>query len=157
LSEKQIIAVCSTIIIALCTLAAVAIVIVPFPENWSREAVRFGAFAAILPFVFGVAYYARKKLATFPPRPVQKRVAPNALVYVGFALQYFGVGLFKPGINLGLACIVVGFVLLPWGSVKYAKAKGYPAWLGGVLGMMTIFGFLVLAVLPDRVEKDKGA
>jgi len=73
----------------------------------------------------------------------------------GFFVSYY----VHIGILLWLAAISIygGFLLLIWGLWNYAKGKGYKgAW--GLLGLLSIFGFAVLALFPDK-KKDmsKGA
>jgi hypothetical protein len=46
---------------------------------------------------------------------------------------------------------LIGVLLLIVGSRYYAKGKGYNATLG-LLGLFSIFGILILAVLPDKVK-----
>lgn len=50
-----------------------------------------------------------------------------------------------------IASSVLGSVLLIVGFGYYAKAKGYSAALG-LLGMLSCFGLLILALLPDRTK-----
>ncbi|MGI0134172.1 MAG: hypothetical protein ACREBW_04360 [Candidatus Micrarchaeaceae archaeon] len=50
---------------------------------------------------------------------------------------------------LGAVIILVGFVMFIWGCVQYAKGKGHSGWFG-LLGLVSIFGLLVLVFLPDR-------
>ncbi len=45
--------------------------------------------------------------------------------------------------------VLLGTVLLIIGLVYYAKAKGrHPAW--GIMGLLSIIGLIVLALLKDR-------
>jgi amino acid transporter len=59
------------------------------------------------------------------------------------------------GVALGaLAVILTGTVLLIAGLSWYAKAKGHSGWWG-LLGLLSIIGLLVLALLPDRLKQPR--
>ncbi|MFH1732293.1 MAG: hypothetical protein ABIF82_11675 [Planctomycetota bacterium] len=47
---------------------------------------------------------------------------------------------------------LVGFVLLCIGLGLAAKSKGYPGYYG-LLGFFTLFGIIILAVLPDKLAE----
>lgn len=49
------------------------------------------------------------------------------------------------GVVLSLGCAV----LFIYGCMQYCKGKGYPAALG-LLGLLSIIGLIILAVLPDK-------
>jgi hypothetical protein len=71
---------------------------------------------------------------------------------IGFLASYF----VQIGIVLWCAAIFIygGFLLLIWGLWNYAKGKGYKgAW--GLLGLLSIFGFVILALFPDRRKEVK--
>lgn len=61
----------------------------------------------------------------------------------GSFLSYYGYILF------GNLLMFIGFVLFLWGCVQYAKGKGYSGWVG-LLGLLNIFGLLVLVLLRDK-------
>ena len=44
---------------------------------------------------------------------------------------------------------IVAAVLWFWGLSVYAKGRGYSPWLGA-LGLLSLIGLIILAVLPDR-------
>lgn len=71
---------------------------------------------------------------------------------VGFYVSYF----VQIGIVLWLAAIVIygGSLLFIWGLWNYAKGKGYKG-VWGLLGLLSIFGFVVLALFPDRKKHKK--
>jgi hypothetical protein len=50
---------------------------------------------------------------------------------------------------LGLLAIIVGFLFFMWGCSSYAQGKGYSQWFGA-LGLFSIFGLIVLVLLPDK-------
>ena len=87
---------------------------------------------------------------------------PGLLIQIGFALlPHLAVALgadptvrMPPWMALGLILgPLVGAVLLIVGLSYYAKGKGYSAVLG-LLGLLSCFGLLILALLPDKT-KDK--
>jgi hypothetical protein len=53
---------------------------------------------------------------------------------------------YKNKTNIGVG---VGFIFFIWGCSSYAQGKGYSQWIGA-LGLLSIFGLVVLAVLPDK-------
>jgi len=71
---------------------------------------------------------------------------------VGFYVSYY----VHIGIILWLAAIVIygGFLLFIWGLWNYAKGKGYKG-VWGLLGLFSIFGFIVLALFPDKKKNEK--
>ena len=50
---------------------------------------------------------------------------------------------------VALGSLLIGFIPLIRGCIPYAKAKGYPAFLGWV-GVFSWFGISLLVLLPDR-------
>lgn len=53
---------------------------------------------------------------------------------------------------LGWTVLLIGAAMLIVGLAYYAKAKGYhPAW--GLLGLLSLIGFIVLGVMPDRQRR----
>ena len=66
---------------------------------------------------------------------------------IGFLASYY----IQVGIVLWCAAILIygGFLLLIWGLWNYAKGKGYKG-VWGLLGLLSIFGFAVLALFPDK-------
>ena len=71
---------------------------------------------------------------------------------VGFLASYY----VQIGIVLWFAAIFIygGFLMLIWGLWNYAKGKGYKgAW--GLLGLLSIFGFVVLVLFPDKKKSEK--
>lgn len=54
---------------------------------------------------------------------------------------------------IALAALVVGIGLWTWGCVNLAKSKGYPRWLGW-LGLLYCVGFIVIVLLPNRVDTE---
>ena len=71
---------------------------------------------------------------------------------VGFYVSYY----VHIGIILWLAAIVIygGFLLLIWGLWNYAKGKGYKG-VWGLLGLFSVFGFIILALFPDKKKDEK--
>jgi hypothetical protein len=49
-----------------------------------------------------------------------------------------------------VAAIVAAIPAWLWACALWARAKGWPAWLGLLLGVFHVFGAIVLALLPDR-------
>ena len=69
----------------------------------------------------------------------------------GIVLQFASGGIQNEAMNLIL--VVVGTAMLIAGLAYYAKGKGRtPAW--GLMGLFSILGLIVLALLPDL---EKGA
>ena len=52
-------------------------------------------------------------------------------------------------IGLGMILYVAGTTLIVWGSLAFARLKGYPSALGAV-GVLSFIGVLILALLPRR-------
>ena len=69
---------------------------------------------------------------------------------VGFFASYY----VHIGIVLWLAAILIygGFLSLIWGLWNYAKGKGYKG-VWGLLGLLSVFGFAVLAFFPDKKKE----
>lgn len=83
----------------------------------------------------------------------QYKRTTNIGIGVGFILVLVGkyLAVSHPGSLgvLGLATALVGVGFFVWGSSQYALGKGHsPYW--GALGVLYIFGFLILLLLPDR-------
>ena len=91
----------------------------------------------------------------------KKRV--NLGVGIGFLLQIFGrymtleksgrtgIGIFNIEVEVlfGSIILLIGTALFLYGLCMYAKGKGYNAsW--GLLGFLTIIGWIILACLPDK-------
>ncbi len=58
-----------------------------------------------------------------------------------------------------IVSLIAGIVFFVVGCRRYADAKGYPASYG-FLGLLSLVGLLILALLPDRAKDDgplKGA
>lgn len=71
---------------------------------------------------------------------------------IGFFVSYY----VHIGIILWFAAIFIygGFLLLIWGLWNYAKGKGHKgAW--GLLGLLSIFGFIILALFPDKNKEGR--
>lgn len=66
--------------------------------------------------------------------------------FLGSAQTQFGGPLAPYAVTMAVA----GTVLLVWGCAAYAKSKGYAPLLGGVLGLTSFIGPLLLALLPTR-------
>jgi hypothetical protein len=76
----------------------------------------------------------------------------NIGVGVGIVLQVVGAYFRGQGESmepLGLLAIIVGFLFFMWGCSSYAQGKGYSQWFGA-LGLFSIFGLIVLVLLPDK-------
>ncbi|MEJ2061448.1 MAG: hypothetical protein P8Y64_13340 [Gammaproteobacteria bacterium] len=76
----------------------------------------------------------------------------NIGVGVGIVLQVFGRYLQMQGSGmsaLGSLMLLMGIGVFLWGCWNYAQGKGYHgAW--GLLGLFSLLGLIILAVLPDR-------
>ena len=64
----------------------------------------------------------------------------------GLILQFLGRTL---DTGFSMLIIITGSVLFIWGCTQYAKGKGYSAWFG-LLGLISFFGLIILALLPDK-------
>ena len=52
----------------------------------------------------------------------------------------------------GSVLILAGLVLFIWGCISYSKGKGHHrGW--GFLGLLSILGLIILALLPDKHKK----
>lgn len=49
----------------------------------------------------------------------------------------------------GMALFAVGAGLFLWGTFSYARGKGYH-WAWGLLGLLSVFGLLILVALDDK-------
>ena len=91
----------------------------------------------------------------------QYKKKTNIFVGVGFITQIIGRFLtvnatISLSLVLGYLVQIGGAALMIIGCVNYAKGKGYSgAW--GLLGFLSIIGFIVLALFPDRHKQPKGA
>jgi len=89
--------------------------------------------------------------------PYKKKT--NIFVGVGFITQiigrHFTLGATTSlSLALGYLLQIAGAVLMVIGCVNYAKGKGYSgAW--GLFGILSILGFIVLALFPDRHKQAK--
>ena len=75
----------------------------------------------------------------------------NIGVGVGFLSQAIGMSVDQPNGGIGVLFVLVGSALFIWGCVSYAKGKGQSPFLG-ILGLLSIFGLIVLALLPDHFK-----
>lgn len=84
----------------------------------------------------------------------------NIGVGVGLVLQITGNVFVGPEgsehaailVIVGSVLILAGLVLFIWGCISYSKGKGHHrGW--GFLGLLSIFGLIILALLPDRHKK----
>ena len=84
----------------------------------------------------------------------------NIGVGAGFLLQLIGNALVGPegsehaviGDIFGSVLILGGLVLFIWGCTSYSKGKGYHlGW--GFLGLLSLLGLIILALLPDKHKK----
>jgi hypothetical protein len=89
--------------------------------------------------------------------PYKKKT--NLFVGVGFIIQIVGRYLTvnattSLSLALGYLFQLGGIILMVIGCVNYAKGKGYSgAW--GLLGILSILGFIALALFPDRHKQPK--
>ena len=106
-------------------------------------------FACTLVGIFLFLYAVRD---TTKFMPAQSQTNANNGVGLGFVLQLAGFFLPKISpisIEIGLALILGGLIAFVWGGMHYAQGKGYSKSLG-LLGIVGIFGFIVLILLPHR-------
>ncbi len=74
----------------------------------------------------------------------------NIGVGIGILLQIGGRALIEGGSQgIGFLLALAGIAIFIWGCGQYAKGKGYSAWFGA-LGLFSIIGLIVLAVMPDK-------
>lgn len=74
----------------------------------------------------------------------------NIGVGIGVLLQVAGRMMAERGTpDIGLIVALVGVVVFIWGCGQYAKGKGHSVWFGA-LGLLSIIGLIVLAVMPDK-------
>jgi len=74
------------------------------------------------------------------------------MIFVGIGGMFFGSKVMKLGPEFAIisTLIVTGsLAMLVWGSVNYARMKGYSGWWG-LLGYLLLLGQLVLFCLPNR-------
>jgi nicotinamide riboside transporter PnuC len=56
--------------------------------------------------------------------------------------------------TLGVLLVLAGLAIFIWGCAMYMQGKGYhPAW--GLLGLLSVIGLIILAVLRDRHPEEK--
>lgn len=56
--------------------------------------------------------------------------------------------------TLGFLIFLLGFGLFIFGCTNYARAKGYH-WALGFLGVLSLVGLIILAILPDKFKTVK--
>ncbi|MGH8677258.1 MAG: hypothetical protein ACREUQ_02755 [Burkholderiales bacterium] len=76
----------------------------------------------------------------------QHKTNTNIGVGLGIVLQIAGRSMQSP---FGVLLMLAGVVAFIWGCTEYARGKGYSGWFG-VLGLFSILGLIVLAVMPDK-------
>lgn len=57
-------------------------------------------------------------------------------------------------VTLAPFLIIGGWILIVWGAIEYAKAKGYK-WYVGLLGILNIIGFIFLVLLPNKKKMEE--
>ena len=74
----------------------------------------------------------------------------NIGVGLGLILQMVSRSMTAPEqATVSLVLLVIGALVFIWGCCEYAKGKGYnSAW--GLLGILSLIGLIVLALMPDR-------
>ncbi|MCD4499987.1 hypothetical protein [Chromobacterium vaccinii] len=78
----------------------------------------------------------------------------NIGIFLGVITQGGANGIVKSGVPIvGLIIAIIGAGFFIWGCSQYSKGKGYSGKFG-LLGLLSIFGLVVLALMPD---KHKGA
>lgn len=135
------------IVIAACAFSIV------IPEGLPRERL-FVAFVVVVPIALAVTFFIYRHRSQFPLEVRKVNKGPNIIVYIGLALEFFGLNAPTYGSKevgmVGVAIsIIIGIPIFIWGCIRYSKAKGYSAWLGA-LGLLSLPGLLVLMVIPDR-------
>ena len=86
----------------------------------------------------------------------QYKKQTNIGVGIGFLLSVAGRVLEKQQPSLGilsLGLLVLSAGLVVWGCSGYAKGKGYSGYWGA-LGVFSLIGFIILALFPDRNNKN---
>lgn len=80
----------------------------------------------------------------------------NIGVGIGIVAQVLGGPLTRSSkdAQLGWPLVILGTMFMIWGCSQYARAKGHSPWLGA-LGIFSIFGLIVLVLLPDRHKDGK--
>ena len=76
----------------------------------------------------------------------QHKSSTNIGVGLGIILQVAGRAMESP---FGLLLLLAGAIAFVWGCAEYARGKGYSGWFG-LLGVFSILGLIVLALLPDK-------
>lgn len=74
----------------------------------------------------------------------------NVLVGIGFVGQLIA-NFVVPGTipTAGLVLVLTSSGIFIWGCCEYAVGKGYERFVG-TLGVISLIGLIILAVLPDR-------
>lgn len=74
----------------------------------------------------------------------------NTSMGISIALLFLGPFFLQDGMAvIGIVALFASLVLFIWGCAQYATAKGYSPWLGG-LGLLLVFGLMVISWLPDK-------
>jgi hypothetical protein len=89
-----------------------------------------------------------------PPTTDQKLGPPLGL---GVILQSIGTVIGRvpgqgPHVLVSLGLIFLGAGILVWGCRRYARAKGYPRWLGWLSVIWP--GLIILLLLPNRRKQE---
>ena len=80
----------------------------------------------------------------------------GASLVLGALSGFVGVSERDPSLfqTVNLFVLLIAAILYLYGLYSYSKAKGYPGWLGVVLGiLLNLIGLVVLVFLPDRSKK----
>ncbi|MHC4692247.1 MAG: hypothetical protein ACYS67_05870 [Planctomycetota bacterium] len=90
----------------------------------------------------------------------EKKTKTNISVGIGFLLQLAGYFLVQSKETCAVTCLGIILILISMplfirGCTNYAKGKGQSKWLG-LLGLASLIGLVVLAVLPDRESGGSG-
>ncbi len=83
----------------------------------------------------------------------------NIYIGIGLLLQIFYRLIFPQlqfhdSLILNLLISWTGVIVFTLGCRYYAKSKGYSGWLG-LLGFATLFGLIILFLLPDKTKVPK--
>ena len=57
---------------------------------------------------------------------------------------------------LALPGLMIGATLFLWGSISWARGKGY-TWRLGMVGLLGVIGLTILALMPDGHKRSDGA
>lgn len=74
------------------------------------------------------------------------KTTTNLGVGCGVALQIASTYVAPPS---SAVLMIVGWIAFIWGCSEYARGKGHSPWFGA-LGLLSLLGLIVLAVMPDR-------